>query len=105
VIADGRIVAQGTPRELKAGVADGSVVEVELFGVEEESVERVRGLEGVRAATIEDRDQKQLLIVQTAPGVELTHAILSQLNGASIGRVSSREPTLEDAYVQLVTSA
>ena len=105
VIADGQIVAQGTPRELKAGVADGSVVEVELFGVEEESVERVRGLEGVRAATIEDRDQKQLLIVQTAPGVELTHAILSQLNGASIGRVSSREPTLEDAYVQLVTSA
>ena len=105
VIADGKIVAQGTPRELKAGVADGSVVEVELFGVEEESVERVRGLEGVQAATLEDRDQKQLLIVQTAPGLELTHAILSQLNGASIGRVSSREPTLEDAYVQLVTSA
>jgi ABC-2 type transport system ATP-binding protein len=55
--------------------------------------------------TIEEREQKQLLIVQTAPGLELTHAILSQLNGASIGRVSSREPTLEDAYVQLVTAA
>jgi ABC-2 type transport system ATP-binding protein len=105
VIANGEIVAQGTPRELKAGVADGSVVEVELFGVEEERVERVRTLDGVRTATLEDRDQKQLLIVQTAPGLELTHAILSQLNGASIGRVSSREPTLEDAYVQLVTSA
>ncbi len=105
VIANGEIVAQGTPRELKAGVADGSVVEVELFGVEEDSVDRVRALDGVRTATLEDRDQKQLLIVQTAPGVELTHAILSQLNGASIGRVSSREPTLEDAYVQLVTSA
>ena len=105
VIANGEIVAQGTPAQLKAGVADGSVVEVELFGVEEDSVERVRALEGVRTATLEDRDQKQLLIVQTAPGLELTHAILSQLNGASIGRVSSREPTLEDAYVQLVTSA
>src|SRR5688500_4975229 len=105
VIANGEIVAQGTPGQLKAGVADGSVVEVELFGVEEDSVERIRTLEGVRTATLEDRDQKQLLIVQTAPGLELTHAILSQLNGASIGRVSSREPTLEDAYVQLVTSA
>ncbi len=105
VIANGEIVAQGTPAELKAGVADGSVVEVELFGVEEDSVERVRALDGVRTATLEDRDQKQLLIVQTAPGLELTHAILSQLNGASIGRVSSREPTLEDAYVQLVTAA
>jgi ABC-2 type transport system ATP-binding protein len=105
VIANGEIVAQGTPRALKAGVADGSVVEVELFGVEEASVELVRALEGVRAATLEDRDQKQLLIVQTAPGLELTHAILSRLDGASVGRVSSREPTLEDAYVQLVTSA
>jgi ABC-2 type transport system ATP-binding protein len=105
VIANGEIVAQGTPQELKARVADGSVVEVEVFGVEDGSVERVKGIEGVRTVTIEEREQKQLLIVQTAPGLELTHAILSQLNGASIGRVSSREPTLEDAYVQLVTAA
>jgi ABC-2 type transport system ATP-binding protein len=105
VIANGQIVAQGTPKELKAGVADGSVVEVEVFGVEEGSVDRVKEIEGVRAVTIEERDQAQLLIVQTAPGLELTHAILSRLNGASIGRVSSREPTLEDAYVQLVTAA
>jgi len=105
VIANGEIVAQGTPKELKAGVAAGSVVEVEVFGVEQGSVERVRGIEGVRAVTIEEREQKQVLIVQTVPGAELTHAILSQLNGASVGRVSSREPTLEDAYVQLVTAA
>ena len=59
----------------------------------------------MRAVTVEDREQKQLLIVQTAPGLELTHAILSQLDGASVGRVSSREPTLEDAYVALVTAA
>ncbi|MCP9486682.1 MAG: ABC transporter ATP-binding protein [Gaiellaceae bacterium MAG52_C11] len=105
VIANGEIVAQGTPQELKAGVADGSVVEVEVFGVEERSVERLRQLAGVRAVTVEDQEQKQLLIVQTAPGLELTHAILSQLDGASVGRVSSREPTLEDAYVALVTAA
>ena len=105
VIANGEIVAQGTPQELKAGVADGSVVEVEVFGVEERTLELVRELPGVRAVTIEELEQKQLLIVQTAPGLELTHAILSQLDGASVGRVSSREPTLEDAYVALVTAA
>ena len=105
VIANGEIVAQGTPQELKAGVADGSVVEVEVFGVEERTLERVRELAGVRAVTVEDLEQKQLLIVQTAPGLELTHAILSQLDGTSVGRVSSREPTLEDAYVALVTAA
>jgi ABC-2 type transport system ATP-binding protein len=40
--------------------------------------------------------------VQTAPDVELTHAILSRLDGANVGRVAAREPTLEDAYVALV---
>ena len=104
VIANGQIVAQGTPQELKAGVADGSVVEVEVFGIDQLSVERVQALEGVRTVTVEEQEQKQLLIVQTAPGLELTHAILSQLSGTTVGRVSSREPTLEDAYVQLVTA-
>jgi ABC-2 type transport system ATP-binding protein len=105
VITNGEIVAQGTPQELKAGVDAGSVVEVEVFGIDQPSVERVLALEGVRAAVVEEHEQKQLLIVQTAPGLELTHAILSQLNGTTVGRVSSREPTLEDAYVQLVTAA
>jgi ABC-2 type transport system ATP-binding protein len=105
VIAKGEIVAQGTPQELKAGVADGSVVEIEVLGIDELSVGRVRSIEGVRSVAVEEHELKQLLIVQTAPGLELTHAILSQLTGVSIGRVSSREPTLEDAYVQLVTAA
>jgi len=105
VIANGEIVAQGTPQELKAGVEAGSVVEVEVFGIDQLSIERVLALEGVRAAVVEEHEQRQLLIVQTAPGLELTHAILSQLSGTTVGRVSSREPTLEDAYVQLVTAA
>jgi ABC-2 type transport system ATP-binding protein len=104
VIAKGEIVAQGTPQELKAGVEQGGVVEVEVFGIDEVSVRRVEALPGVLAVTVEEQEQKQLLIVQTAPGEELTHVILAQLVGASVGRVSSREPTLEDAYVQLVTA-
>jgi ABC-2 type transport system ATP-binding protein len=105
VIAKGRIVGEGTPRELKARVADGSVVEIEVYGVPDETVDRIRAVEGVRAVGVEEREQAQLLVVQTAPGLELTHALLGQLDGASVGRVSSREPTLEDAYVALVESA
>ena len=104
VIAKGEIVAQGTPQELKAGVEQGGVVEVEIFGVDELSVQLVEALPGVLAVTVEEQEQKQLLIVQTAPGEELTHLILAQLVGVSVGRVSTREPTLEDAYVQLVTA-
>ena len=104
VIANGEIVAQGTPQELKAGVERGGVVEVEVFGVGQDAVARIEALEGVLAVSVEEQETKQLLIVQTAPGTELTHVILAQLEGVAVGRVSSREPTLEDAYVQLVTA-
>jgi ABC-2 type transport system ATP-binding protein len=103
VIAKGRIVGEGTPRELKSQVMEGSVVEIEVYGVPDDTVGRMRGIEGVRNVNVEDRDQAQLLIVQTETGVELTHALLGHLDGASVGRVTSREPTLEDAYVALVS--
>jgi ABC-2 type transport system ATP-binding protein len=103
VISHGEIVASGTPAELKRGVTEGRVVEVEVFGAAEQCVERVRALGGVTAVAIEEREQAQVLVVQTAAEAELTHAILGCLDGSEVGRVSQREPTLEDAYVALVT--
>ena len=103
VINRGQIVAEGTPAQLKSRVASGSVVEVEVFGVDDETVARLRELNGVRNVSVEEREQAQLLIVQTDADVELTHTVLGHLDGANVGRVSQREPTLEDAYVALVT--
>jgi ABC-2 type transport system ATP-binding protein len=102
VIAQGRIVAEGTPEELKGRVAEGSVVEIEVYGVPDGSVERLLAVTGVTGVAVEERDQAQVLVVQCEPGQELTHTLLGSLNGANVGRVSSREPTLEDAYVALV---
>jgi ABC-2 type transport system ATP-binding protein len=103
VISQGKIVAQGTPADLKRGVADGAVVDVEVFGAADEAVERVRELAGVTSVAIEEREQAQVLVVQTGPGVQMTQAILGCLDGADIGRISQRDPTLEDAYVALVS--
>jgi ABC-2 type transport system ATP-binding protein len=102
VISKGNIVAEGTPLDLKRGVAQGSVVEVEVYGIAAEAIERVRGLNGVAAVAVEEREQAQVLVVQTEPEVELTQVILGHLNTADVGRISRREPTLEDAYVALV---
>jgi ABC-2 type transport system ATP-binding protein len=103
VISKGKIVAEGTPADLKRGVGQGTVLEVEVYGVEEETIERVRRLTGVLAVSVEEREQAQVLVVQTQAEVELTSAILGNLNGGQVGRISQREPTLEDAYVALVT--
>jgi ABC-2 type transport system ATP-binding protein len=105
VIANGELVAHGTPADLKAGVEEGAVVEVEIFGIPEGTVERVRELDHVRGVSVEEREQAQVLIVQTPADVELTSAILGRLDGANVGRIARREPTLEDAYVALVGSS
>jgi ABC-2 type transport system ATP-binding protein len=104
VIANGTIVGEGTPAALKGNVADGRVTEIEVFGVDETILVRLRGIGGVTAVTVEERDQKQLLIVQTTGERELTQPLLAELDGVEVGRVASREPTLEDAYVALVTA-
>jgi len=103
VISKGNIVAEGTPDDLKRGVEQSSVVEVEVYGVGETTIERVRGLEGVVAVSVEEREQAQVLVVQTRADAEPTSAILGHLDGGQVGRISRREPTLEDAYVALVT--
>jgi ABC-2 type transport system ATP-binding protein len=105
IIAKGSIVGEGTPAQLKEGVGGGHVTEIEAFGVDEAMLARLRALDGVTAVTVEERDQAQLLIVQATGERELTAPLLAQLNGIEVGRVASREPTLEDAYVALVTAA
>jgi ABC-2 type transport system ATP-binding protein len=105
VINKGVIVAEGTPRDLKAVVADRTVIEIETFGVDEATVDRLRAADGVTSVAIEDREQAQVLLVQSPAGTELTQSLLALLNGVAIGRVAAREPTLEDAYVALVGEA
>jgi ABC-2 type transport system ATP-binding protein len=105
VIADGRFVASGTPRELKARVVDRTVIELETFGVAEGAVDRLRGVRGVASVSTETRDQAEVLVVQSRIGAEIVPALLQELNGVSVGKVITREPTLEDAYVELVGTA
>jgi ABC-2 type transport system ATP-binding protein len=52
--------------------------------------------------SVEDQDQKQKLTVQTTRGAEAIPDLMRLLEGQRVGRVTSREPTLEDAYVRLV---
>ena len=104
VINQGKIVALDTPTELKHHVRDLSVVEVQVFGIPAEAVERVRALDGVDMVSIENRDQKQGLLVQSGDGAAVVAPVVNTLEGLGlrVGNVVVREPTLEDAYVRLV---
>jgi ABC-2 type transport system ATP-binding protein len=102
VISDGRIVAEGTPDELKSRVGEGGVLEIEVFGVPDETVAAVREVHGVRSVAVEERGHAQVLLISINPGAEVSGPVLNCLDGVRVGGVVSREPTLEDAYVELV---
>src|SRR3954466_14213961 len=72
VIAEGEIVAEGTPSALKSVVADRTVVEIGASGLPAGAVERVRASAGVTSVSVEERDDVQLLLVQAPKGLELT---------------------------------
>lgn len=102
VITGGRIVAEGTPQALKAGVSDRTVIEIEAYGVRDTTLEKIRAIEGVTAVSVEDRDQSQLLLVQSSLGSSIMPVLLNHLSKVQVGHVAAREPTLEDAYIALV---
>jgi ABC-2 type transport system ATP-binding protein len=105
VIAGGRIVASGTPDELKRKVSTGSIIEVDVFGLPPGVESQIRALPGVRTVVVDEREQAQVLTVHTEPGAEIASAVLSRLEGSRIGKLITREPTLEDAYIELVAAA
>jgi len=102
VINHGRIVALDTPSDLKKTVRDLSVIELEVFGVPPETLSRLRTLPLVDSVTVENRDQTQLLRIQSPQGSQAVPQVMSTLQGLRIGKMVVREPTLEDAYVRLV---
>jgi ABC-2 type transport system ATP-binding protein len=105
VIAGGRIVAEGTPDALKERVSDGHVVEIEVFDAVDDRLEALRSLGGVSSVVIEDGAHAQLLVVRSDSESVVTSDVLARLDGVTVGRVSTRQPTLEDAYVELVRDA
>ena len=106
MIANGLIVAEGTPQELKNRVTEGKVLEIEVYGgIADDAIRSVRELAGVQTVSVEEREQARVLVVKTGLDVTPTTAVLAELNGAGIGRIAAREPTLEDAYVALVSQS
>jgi ABC-2 type transport system ATP-binding protein len=104
VICNGNIVADGTPADLKRRIADRTIVEIEAFGATDAMIERLSTVAGVASVSVELREQAQVILVQSSRGSELVQRLLSELQGARVGKVVPREPTLEDAYVDLVGS-
>jgi ABC-2 type transport system ATP-binding protein len=104
VINGGKIVALGTGADLKGAVVNRTIIEIETFGVTPETVQRLRDDPDVIAVNTEERDQSEILLVQSEYGLQITQRLLTTIGETRVGKVVAREPTLEDAYVHLIAT-
>jgi len=103
IISKGKIVASGPPSMLKDLVRDKSIIEVEALNVDEGSIDGLRATEGVQEVVAVKNGDRSILRVQVGSGSDMIPAIVSRLGSCRIVRVSNEEPTLEDAYLSLVS--
>ena len=104
VIRNGEIVALDTPSGLKKYVMNSSVVEVEGFGITEKEVARFKEIQDVLSVSADLNENKQVLKIQTPKGSEIISEVQDILKNSRIFDIKIKEPTLEDAYLQLIES-
>ncbi len=97
IIDRGRIVAMGSPDELKARIA-GDVLIVEFGDPAElsEGTRRLRELEAVRDL----RRAGRALHLTVENGAQAIPVVMSCLQGLTVGAVAIQRPTLDDVYLE-----
>jgi ABC-2 type transport system ATP-binding protein len=96
IMDHGRMIAQGTTRELKERLSGGTVYEIEF----EEQVERHAELLGKMACVLEMGVAGRMVHVRLESW-ECLSEVVSALHGAPVRRISLRERTLEDVFITL----
>jgi ABC-2 type transport system ATP-binding protein len=102
VIKKGAIVAEGTPSSIKRVVENQGVVEFEVVGMPADRLAGLRGLAGVGSVAVVDQELAQVVTINCTRPADVMTQLGVILEGLTLRKVSSREPTLEDAYVQLI---
>lgn len=103
IINHGQIVARGTVADLKDAVKDKTVIEIEAREFPTHVLESIRSLEGVRSVVARTEACRSVIRVQIKDGRDMVVPISSKLDGCHLIRISSQEPTLEDAYMNMVS--
>lgn len=102
ILKEGRILVADTPASLKILVGDLDVIEFECLGVPADVLAKLREHRLVNSVNVEIHDQSQVLQIQAPSGAEIAQDLLGILNGVQVKKITTRKPTLEDAYVKLV---
>jgi ABC-2 type transport system ATP-binding protein len=102
IVNRGRIVAEGTPAELKQQVQQNAIVDLQL-SPGERLLDALRAVDGVVGASVLEQDGTDRFSLLLSSDAALGGVMrVVEASGRQIRGVQKREPTLEDAFVKLV---
>jgi ABC-2 type transport system ATP-binding protein len=97
IMDHGKIIAQGTPRELSASISEETIVEFDARDLSEEQLHSLRDCCG------ETREEADLVSVTTPDLVATMDRLLgwSRTSGVPLANMTVRQPNLEDVFLSL----
>jgi len=102
IINHGKIVATGTPSEIKRSFSKIAVCEVICRQSEVNAVEAVQSIQGIQHVISTSDGPLQRLTIHVLPGTEVKAEVTSILGASNIESVIMRDPTLEEAYLSII---
>lgn len=106
IINKGRIIALDTPHELKKLIGEASVLELNVKGLSDQSMQTLRTIQGVENAVSKPVPETDLslLRLRTDGKGEVVAEVTERLvkNNVKVLSFQTVEPTLEDVFIKLV---
>ncbi len=99
IIDKGRVIAKGTKDDLKAMISVGEKIQVEVFNIDEQTLEELRRLPNVYS--VEHREN--FLEIKSKKGKNNLVTVLEfmQRMNISFGKVITEVPTLNDVFLEI----
>ncbi len=102
MINKGKLVAMGSPTDIKRRFSKINVIEVTVKDAWKGLTEELAGLDGVQRVDMGADGVLHKLIIHTSVGIDLQVQISEIVGRAGIENMVSREPTLEEAYLNIL---
>jgi ABC-2 type transport system ATP-binding protein len=101
IIDKGKIIASGTPSEIKRQFSQVAVMEVLCRRTGTETINRLNTISGIERIITGSDGPIQKLTIHTRPGLQIKDDVEKILGRDNIDSIVARDPTLEEAYLSI----
>ncbi|MEE8414169.1 MAG: hypothetical protein V3R96_06415, partial [Dehalococcoidales bacterium] len=102
MINKGKLVALGSPAEIKGRLSNVDIIEVTVKESGKSLIDELGKLDGVKRVDLGVDGILQKITVHVSLGLDLQEQVAAIADQAGIENIVSRQPTLEEAYLNIL---